>query len=116
MQKVHVYKRLTNKYNDGWRHLDSSVYIGTVVLTAPKCIREGTGHDEGGVFTQLATLPASLSGRQRKEFRAALAENLSKWGCRHEYDCCGCELRSTRVLPTEHARKALVVTRVSYNY
>jgi len=113
---LHVRKRLTHKYRDSYRDLDAHVTLGTVKLGDDRMVAAPKSFDDGGVFVRLVELPAGLSRKQREEWRQAVAENLSKWGCSHEYDCCGCQLVSTRVYATNHARRAIAVSRVSYNY
>lgn len=116
MQTVNLRIRLTHKYVDSYRHLDEHQHLGTVVLGQPRMVREPNDFDDGGTYVRLAQLPAGLSRRQRKVWRAVLAENLSKWGCAHEYDCCGCALVRATVHATNHARRVVVVTKTSYNY
>ncbi len=118
MNKHNVYKRTTFKYNDAYRHLDESHFIGTVVLGDAKHTppTDESSFDDGGTYVRLATLPAGLNRRQRADMRAALAENLSKWGCSHEYDCCGCSLVRTVAHATNHARRVVLVSSVSFNY
>ena len=116
MQSLNLRKRLTHKYVDSYRHLDRHVTIGGVTLTPRVQVEPATDFDEGGRYVQYARLPAGLSPKQRKEWREVLAENLSKWGCSHEYDCCGCMLVHARAYPTKDARRVLVRVAVSYNY
>lgn len=117
MQTVHLRQRLTHKYVDSYRDMDTHVHLGTVVLGASRMVREpGEDHSDGGTYVRLATLPAGLSRSERAKWREVLAENLSKHGCAHEYDCCGCQSRTVRVHATNHARRAIVVTNVGYNY
>lgn len=116
MQTRNLYQRLTHKYQDAYRELDQHVYLGTVRLTPPKQTTAPTDYDDGGKYVQYAQLPAGLSRADRKLAREVLAENLSKWGCKHEYDCCGCELRRATAYPTRDPRRIRVVVSVGYNY
>lgn len=116
MHKFTVSKRLTHKYVDSCRHLDAHVTLGTVKLTPMRMVREPADFDDGGEYVRFATLPVRLRGRDLTEAREALAENLSKWGCTHEYDCCGCELIRTTAHPTRDPRRVLLRTRISYNF
>lgn len=113
MHQFTVTKRLTHKYVDTCRHLDRHVTLGTVKLTPMRMVREPDTLDDGGEYVRFATLPAYMRGREARE---ALAENLSKWGCTHEYDCCGCELTRTTAHPTRDPRRVLLRTRISYNF
>lgn len=116
MQTVYLRERLTHKYVDSYRHLDNHVHLGTVVLGQSRMVREADDIDDGGTYVRLAMLPAGLSRSQRAKWREVLAENLSKHGCAHEYDCCGCQSRTVRVHATNHARRAVVVTSIGYNF
>lgn len=116
MKVLHVYKRHTFKYRDGYRDLDRHTYLGDVKLTPRRQTRPPSDFDDGGTYVRFATLPAGLSKQARREAREVIAENLSYSGCKHEYDCCGCESAHTRAYPTAHARRVLLVTSIGYNY
>ena len=116
MHTMNIHKRLTFKYTDAYRDLDRHVLLGTVRLTPPRQTRAPVDFDDGGTYVRFATLPVRLDARGRREARRAIAENLSKWACKHEYDCCGCELTRTVAYPTRDPRRVLLVTNVSYNY
>ncbi len=111
MQAVHLNVRTSNTYADGWRHLDSDEYVGTVKLTPRRLVAEGDGHDEGGTYLQHARIPA---GMPVDLFKQAVRDTLSGSNCRHEYDCCGCA--SYHVSVQNRGRQAVIRTRVSYNY
>ena len=112
MHTVHCYKRLTHKYNLGWRHLDKSIYMGSVKLTERRVLEEGNGHDEGATYIQYARIPA---GARIKDVLQALRDTLTHSGCQHEYDCCGCASYRVRV-KRYSTRQVLVRTTVGYNY
>ena len=112
----HLYRRLTHKYVDSCRHLDNHVFLGSVRCTAPRETRPAENYDDGGTFTFYATLPPGLTRRQRQVWRDTLAENVSKHGCTHEHDCCGCMSVSARAHPTHDPRRVLVRYDVGYNY
>jgi hypothetical protein len=83
--KINLFKRLTHKYRDGWRHLDNEVFVGTVKMLQPRKLED---HGIDG-HAQLARViaPASLGG---VDLSYAIGSTLSSSHCRHEHDCCGC--------------------------
>lgn len=112
MTPHHLSLRLTHRYVGTHAHLDKWHDIGTVNLTPGRQVRPGNGYDEGGTYVRWATLPR---GMNRRAAVRALEHTLSRWGCSHDWDCCGCASYSTRVLH-RHGRRVVLVTRVSYNY
>lgn len=112
MQAVHCYKRLTHRYNLGWMHLDKSAYVGSVKMTPPKVVQEGNGYDDGDVYVQYARIPGRADVAAVMQ---ALRDTLTRSGCRHEYDCCGCASYSVSV-ERHSTRQLRIRTRVSYNY
>lgn len=116
MHTLTVTKRLTYKYVDSRRYLDAHVTLGTVKLTPQRMVREPEDFSEGGQYVRFATLPVRLHGKALIEARKAIAENLSKWGCTHSYDCCGCALIRTTAHATRDPRRVLLRTSVSFNY
>jgi len=112
MQTIHLERRLSHRYVDTYDHLDEWQDIGTAKLTPPKLVREGNSYDEGGTYLRWATIPR---GQNLKLSAAALADSLTRVGCHHEWDCCGCESVRTRVLHRK-GRRFVLVTTVGYNY
>lgn len=112
MQAVNLYERRTFKYVDGWSNADSWDYLGTIKMTPPKMTREGESYDDGGTYVQFARVPA---GQDWRKVARALRQTIGTNNCRHEYDCCGCELR-TVFTKLVSPRKLLVRTSVGYNY
>jgi hypothetical protein len=104
--------RLTHRYVGTFRHLDEWRYLGAAKVTPGRIVDPGNGYDEGRTYIRWATLPP---GVDRDAACRALVDTFSRWGCAHEYDCCGCASYTTRVLH-RHGRRVVLETRVSYNY
>lgn len=104
--------RLTHRYVGTFRHLDSWRDLGEAKVTPHREVAPGNGHDEGGTYIRWATLPR---GVDRDAACRALVDTFSRWGCSHEWDCCGCASYTTRVLH-RHGRRVALQTRVSFNY
>lgn len=113
MISVRIEKRVTNKYRDAWRHLDTWKELGYIVLTNQRVVEEGNNYDEGNTYVQFCRIPA---GANVRELIQGIRETMgSRSRCRHEYDCCGCASYSVTV--KRYGRRQLMVrTRVSYNY
>jgi hypothetical protein len=112
MEKINLAKQLTHHYVGTYSHLDKWRDVGTAVLTPEKVVREGESFDDGGTYIRWATLPR---GQNRDASVRALVDSLSRHGCAHEWDCCGCASWSTRVLH-RHGRRVVLKTTVSFNY
>lgn len=112
MQQLHVYRTLKDQYRDGWSYMNPTEFVGTVKLTPARKQREGNGFDDGGTFRQHCTIP---TGVNRELLIQGLRDTMSGSRCKHEYDCCGCSLRHTRVKKLG-ARQLLLITSINYNY
>ena len=114
MERVYMERRLTHRYVGTYSHLDrwADVSPQPARLTPARMVEESNGYDDGGTYHRWATLPV---GVDRSAAVRALEDTLSRQGCAHEYDCCGCVSFSTRV-KHRHGRRVLLVTRVSANY
>ena len=112
METINLELRLTHGYVGGWDHLDNWEPLGTARLTPARVVRESNDYDEGRTYVRWATVPAGQSVRLTAR---ALADTLSRHGCSHDYDCCGCASYRTTV---EHrsGRRLVLKTRVSFNY
>ena len=112
MQTVNLYERKTFRYADGWSNADSWDYLTTLKLTPARLVRESRGYDDGGTWVQYARVPAGADWRQ---IARAVRQTGGGSTCRHEYDCCGCELRTvfTKLVAP---RRLLVRTSIGYNY
>ena len=104
--------RLTRCYVGTFRHLDSWRDLGEAKVTPGRMVEPGNGHDEGPTYIRWATLPP---GVDRDAACRALVDTLSRWGCSHEWDCCGCASYTTHVLH-RHGRRVVLQTQVTYNY
>lgn len=111
MDTINLYVRKTSKYADGWSHLDEQQYVGTVMVTPYKQVREGNDYDDGGTYIRHARLAARADW---KLLTKALKDTMGGSNCRHEYDCCGCARHSVKV--ERHGRTAVIFTSISYNY
>jgi hypothetical protein len=112
METIQLNRRLTHHYVGTYAHEDNWAGVGTARLTPPREVVEGNGLDDGGTYIRWATLPA---GQDVEASAQALEDTLSKHGCHHEYDCCGCRSVSTRVIH-RHGRRLVLRIRVSFNY
>ena len=117
MEAVHLELRLTHRYVGTYSHLDEWRSLGSapVILTPPKMVDPGNGYDEGGTYLRWATLPRLPRRADRVDAALALQDTLSRSGCHHEYDCCGCASYSTLVVRSK-GRRVLLRTTVGYNY
>lgn len=80
-----------HKYVGTFKHLNESVHVGHAVMyagpafyTDPEDMCEPTTRKALLQFTQLeTTFPIH-------EIEQAIRDSLSRRGCHHDYDCCGC--------------------------
>lgn len=112
METLHLEQRLTHRYVDTCSHLDEWRDVGTARLTPARLVREGNGLDDGGTYLRWATIPR---GQNPALSAIALEDALTRVGCSHEWDCCGCESIRTRVLHRK-GRRFVLATTVGYNY
>lgn len=91
-------RRLSHRFEVGWSDLDDWVEIGQLRALAPRIKSAGNGSDRLPTTIQTFVLPQRLTGRPLRQMATALEDMLSGTSCRHEYDCCGCELRFARVI------------------
>lgn len=115
METLHLYRRTSHKYRDGWQHLDSSEYVATARLTPAKMVEEPRDFDEGGTYIMHATIPTT-SRKHRESIIRALHDTLGGSECRHEYDCCGCASRYVKATPSGKRHRYVVKMSVTYNY
>jgi hypothetical protein len=106
-----LYVRLTHRFAPGWNSLDDDQHIGTARLTPWRLVRPGNGHDDGGVYTSMATVRA----QDRRAIAQALAHTLGGSSCRHEHDCCGCAYRRAEARRVGKHRYAVRMS-VTFNY
>ena len=90
--ELHLYKRLTHKYQDGWSSLDESVYIGTAKMLSRRMLKDN-GID-GRVHLTRVIAPASLGSTDLSD---VISSTLSYSRCKHDFDCCGCATVSASV-------------------
>lgn len=107
METVTLYNRVTDRYRDGWYHLDDWEPVAQVKMTAPRLVREGNDYDDGGTYVRYFRRPAGID--QRKIY-AAVRDTLSGSHCRHEYDCCGCVFTSVRSSAVNHRTVRVEIT------
>lgn len=119
MQAINVQRRMTHTYVGTFAHLDEWAHLGMLLVTPGRQVDEPEKRWEdpahGGSYMRWARLPAGLSKAQRNEWVRSLEASLSRWGCHHEWDCCGCASYSTRVAHRK-GRDITLMTVVSYNY
>lgn len=114
MHKLNLSVRKTFAYVGEWQHLDKWQHLdGAARLTHMKEVDPGDGSPEdGGTYLRWATLPR---GVDRDLACKALVSVLTKAGCSHEHDCCGCMSMYTSVHHRQ-GRRVVLKTTVSYNY
>jgi|JI8StandDraft_2_1071088.scaffolds.fasta_scaffold48915_4 hypothetical protein len=107
---LNLRRRLTHRFNDGWRDLDTWVDLGSVRALGPRVVHPGNGHDQLATTHQTFVLPKRTTGPQLRRLATALEDTLSGTSCRHEYDCCGCTLHFARVVAKTPRRLTVRVT------
>lgn len=115
METVVIARRITHKFVGIFRYLDQWETIGRVRITNGRDVRKYSdidGPEVGPRYIRFARLP---NGVKRSVVLRAIEDELSAWGCSHEWDCCGCASYSTRVYPYK-GRVVRIVTDVTYNY
>jgi hypothetical protein len=60
MFKLNLFTRLTHTYADGWRHLDSEEFTGTVKVLGVTRQTEGSDYDDGGTASFRVIAPSAL--------------------------------------------------------
>lgn len=114
MEQHNLYKRLTRKYIDAYRHLDKDVFVGQIKLTPSKKVADrGVDFSIGPSHVQFGRLK---SGQKFPEIADAIRDTLGGSKCPgHEYDCCGCASYHV-VVEKKGARNIRVITHTSFNY
>lgn len=90
MEIRNLYLRETHQYNDGWSHLDRWTTLGKIKVLAFK--RVHTPATDQDSTTQWKTTVIGLKGVAPKIAARALYDHFGTSDCRHEYDCCGCQI------------------------
>lgn len=112
MDQVSISRRETHRYVDTWSHKDTWTHLGTVQVTPGRRSEEGNGYDDAGTVVRYARI------RRADDFRLlkrAIEDTMSRHGCSHEYDCCGCVSYTTRVTRIR-PRLLMIRTRIGRNY
>jgi len=112
MHTINLYKRLTHRYVDAYRHLDEESFVGQVKQLGLTRSVAPAGYDDGGTYLFRVVAPPTLKSQDLSQ---AISSTLSHNGCAHEYDCCGCESHSAHVKRLTK-REYAVRLRVSFNY
>lgn len=89
-------KRVTRKYVDAYRHLDTEYQIGTA--TVMQRSTQLTDDEDPCEPTRIMMLvEIKLENRDHSlplvsnaDIKQALRDTFTHWGCGHEHDCCGC--------------------------
>lgn len=82
--------RRTHGYNDDYSHLDEWADIGTYRVLQSFHTQEPSGNETDEQILLVEVTPDEEEKPTRKEILGALEDSLSKRGCSHEHDCCGC--------------------------
>lgn len=82
------YKRISFKYNEGWKNNDEHRYVGEFRILKIRSISNAnadisSGDADGCIYTVSAPKGAS------KEDVINVLQNHFTWHCRCEHDCCG---------------------------
>lgn len=115
-----IERRDTHKYVGTYQHEDRWTTLGAgKVLGRARVLREPDGDadmSEGPLygFTFVADR-ATFERHGPEAIRRALQDMFTRWGCAHDYDCCGCASTSARVRHTKR-REFFVAQSVTYNY
>jgi hypothetical protein len=100
-----LFERLTRRYVDEYRHLDSHRPMGQIRVLPRKRTEEGNGFDDLGRFVRLVEVSAKMAKTETsKTINRALKETFTHWGCSHDHDCCGCQLVTASVQKTSNRR------------
>lgn len=86
--------RLTHRYVGTYSHLDKWGAPMRFKALEPKVIDPGNDYDDAGSI--LIRVIGDKKADQRLQ-AIALTQELTRYGCAHEYDCCGCISTSARV-------------------
>lgn len=105
-----VSRRKTFRYVESY--LDDWEDLGVLKHTPIKRVADGNGIDEEGAYTRWVKIPA---GARASEFIRDIEDTLTRVGCSHEYDCCGCRSWRTYFI-RRNGRKLLFKTYVTRNY
>ncbi|VWC39747.1 hypothetical protein BLA23254_06874 [Burkholderia lata] len=116
MNTLHVERRVTRKFVGAFQHLDAWDELGTVKHTPFRKVYspardDGADVSNGPVYVAFARLPAGVNAA---EWRSAIEDSISTYGCAHEHDCCGCASRHARVTPYR-SRVVRISVAVWYN-
>jgi hypothetical protein len=104
--------RMTHRYVGTYSHLDQWGSPMRFKALEPKVIDQGNDYDDAG--SVLIRVIGDKKADQRLQAKA-LTHELTRYGCSHEYDCCGCISTSARV---RHVRPGIfsVLLRSTRNY
>ena len=93
--------RLTRKYVGTYQHEDEWNNIGTATEKLSGIDDHADDDDPCEPVTQLYCFEVKTDEPQEpKTIEQAFRDTFTKWGCAHEYDCCGCRsYRVSRVAP-----------------
>lgn len=107
-----VSRRKTFRYVGTYRDLDDWEDLGFFRHTPVKCVAVGNGLDEDGAYTRWVKVPVNTP---LHEIIPAIEDTLTRVGCAHEYDCCGCLSYRTHFI-RRRGRKLLFKTYATRNY
>ena len=107
----HGYRRLTQKYRNGWAHLDEREFIGVfkMLSISPGCYDA----DYGESMTQYVTIQAP-KGATKKDVADAVADEFLQ-GCQHEHDCCGCWFGGSYTHTLRHIKRREWTCKLGYS-
>lgn len=119
-------KRVTRKYVDNWRHLDTELQIGTATVlqrSAQLTDEEDPCEPTRTILYMEVTVTRDHSEPLvfNSDIKQALRDTFTHWGCGHEHDCCGCwNTMVTDVVPLRSdenpAKHWIIIQSSSRNY
>lgn len=112
---IHIQRRVTHRYNDGWAYNDQWEGVGKAKLLAQRMVRAPEGFDDGGEYVRYAVLAAGVDREKGAQALADTARLMYGNRCQHEHDCCGCA-HSTVQITHVKGRSFRLNIRIGFNY
>lgn len=108
--------RKTRRYVGTYQHEDEWETVCPVKRLATKTFPpRRDDYDVGPTYVFRLVLPFRPTRAQNRQVLQAIHDSFSRFGCHHEYDCCGCASFSANG-ERVGTREYRVVMHTSYNY
>lgn len=110
--------RKTHKYVGTYSYLDEWEDIGTTEQIGYQAEKPNDDEDD---YCEPMTetywlIVTPEEGATKDQIKEALRDTYTKWGCHHEYDCCGCRNYSAHYVQNTTGNLWKVVVGSSRNY